>query len=122
MTGYPPHVEASSSTGSGGNAWRAFAVLVFLILLVGAAIMIIAMVDLSGTSLCRDATSGECLDESPVQKTLSLIVGFAAGGVGVLAAVFAIAFTFTGRRGGLVVALAVAAIALSGVGILIGHL
>jgi hypothetical protein len=121
---------SSSSAGSGGNAWRAFAVLVFLILLLGAAIMIIAMTDIAGTPTCDAVNSGQatlpadgqCYDGSSVQKTFSLIVGYAGGAAGVLAALVAIAFTFTGRRGRLVVALTIAAIALSGIGILIGSL
>lgn len=121
---------SSTPAGGGGGVWRAFAVLVFLVLLLGAAIMIIAMTDIAGTPTCDAVTSGQatlpadgqCYDGSSVQKTLSLIVGYAGGAVGVLAALVAIAFTFTGRRGGLVVALTVAAIALSGVGILIGSL
>jgi hypothetical protein len=120
---------ASTPVEKSSGAWRALSVVVFLLLLLGAAIMILAASDISGTPTCDDVLSGlatpsdgECFDGSSTQKTLSVAFGFLAGGVGAIAALLAIAFTFTGRRGGLVVIGAIAAIVLAGVSIGVGSL
>lgn len=120
---------ASTPAEGGGGAWRAVGVIVFVVLLLGAAIMIIAATDISGTPTCDDVTAGlaapsdgECFDGSSTQKVLSVGFGYLAGGIGALTALLAIAFTFTGRRGGLVVIGAVAAIVCAGISIGVGSL
>jgi hypothetical protein len=121
---------ASTPAERGGGASRALAVVLFLILLLGAAIMIIAAADIAGTTLCSDVTlqdarldpNGECFDGSSIQKVVSVALGFASGAVGVIAALLAIAYTFTGRRGRLVVIGTVAAVVLAGASILVGSL
>lgn len=119
---------ASAPAENGGNAWRALAVILFILLLVGCFIMIAASTDIAGTTLCRDVTrqfvqqhpNGSCFDGSQVQKVLSVGFGYASGAVGAIAALLAIAFTITGRRGRLVAALAVTALVLAGASILVG--
>jgi hypothetical protein len=118
---------ASSPAEKSGNATRALAVVVFVLLLAGSAIVIAAMVDIAGTPTCHDVRAGlaapadnSCFDGSSAQKTIGVILGFAGGAVGVLAMVAALAYTFTGRRGRLVVILTAAAIVLAGLSILIG--
>ena len=78
---------ASTPAEKGGGAPRALAVLLFLLLLLGAAIMIIAMVDIAGTPTCHDVraglaapSDGECFDGSSAQKTIGVVLGFAGGG------------------------------------------
>jgi len=124
-------VESASTPAEGGSAaLRALAVILFLLLLTGGAIMIIAATDIAGTSLCSDITradvlrnpNGDCFDGSSVQKVLSVGIGYAGGAVAVIAALMALAYTITARRGRLVVILAVLAIVLSGLSILVGNL
>lgn len=119
---------ASAPAERGGNTWRALAVILFVLLLVGCFIMIAASTDIAGTTLCRDVTAqfvqqhpnGSCFDGSQAQKVLSVAFGYASGAVGAIAALLAIAFTITGRRGRLVAILTVAALVLAGISILVG--
>jgi hypothetical protein len=118
---------SSAPTESGGNSWRALAVILAILLLVGSFIIIAAMVDIAGTPTCHDVRLGlaapsgnSCFDGSSFQKTIAVILGFAGGGVAVIAMISAIAFTITSRRGRLVAVLAVAALALTGISILVG--
>lgn len=120
---------ASTPDERGSGAWRAVAVLVFLLLLLGAAIMIIAAADISGTPTCDDVdaglaspSDGECFDGSSLQKTLSVGFGFLAGGIGAISALLAIAFTFTGRRGMLVAIGSIATIVCAGISIGVGSI
>jgi len=121
---------ASAPAEKGGNTWRALAVILFILLLVGCFIMIAAATDIAGTTLCRDVTTqfvqqhpnGSCFDGSQLQKVLSVGFGYASGAVGAIAALLAIGFTITGRRGRLVAVLAVAAVVLAGLSILVGSI
>jgi hypothetical protein len=121
---------ASAPEHKSNTAMRALAVLLALLLLLGGAIMIIAMADIAGTTLCSDVSlqfaaenpGGECFDGSSLQKTIGVILGFAGGGIGVVAALMALAYTFTGGRGRLVLVLAGLAIVLSGISIGVGSL
>jgi hypothetical protein len=121
---------AATPEEKGNGALRALAVVLALVLLLGAAIMIIAMADISGTPTCEDIEAdraavpadGECYDGSSAQKTIAVILGFAGGGLGAIAALAAFAFTFTGRRGRLVLVLTGLAIVLSGISIGIGSI
>jgi hypothetical protein len=119
---------ASAPAEKGGNTWRALAVILFILLLVGCFIMIAAATDIAGTTLCRDVTAqlvaqhpnGSCFDGSQLQKVLSVGFGYASGAVGAIAGLLALAFAITGRRGRLVAVLTVAALVLAGVSILVG--
>jgi hypothetical protein len=120
---------ASTPAAGGGGASRAVAVVAFLVLLLGAAIMIVASTDIAGTPTCHDVSAGlaspsdgECFDGSSTQKALSVAFGYLAGGIGAITALLAIAFTFTGRRGLLVIIGAVAAIVLAGISIGVGSI
>jgi len=121
---------ASAPAEQGGNTWRALAVVLFILLVVGCFIMIAAATDIAGTTLCRDVTAqfvnqhpnGSCFDGSQVQKVLSVGFGYASGAVGAIAALLAIAFTITGRRGRLLAVLTVAALVLAGISILVGSI
>src|SRR3954454_4867000 len=119
---------ASAPAEKGGNTWRALAVILFILLLVGCFIMIAAATDIAGTTLCRDVTAqfvqqhpnGSRFDGSQMQKVLSGRFGYASGAVGAIAALLAIVCAITGRRGRLVAVLAVAAVVLAGIIILVG--
>jgi hypothetical protein len=119
---------ASAPAEKGGNSWRALSVILFILLLVGCFIMVAAATDIAGTTRCDDVTAqfvaqhpnGSCFDGSQVQKVLSVGFGYASGAAGAIAALLAIAFALTGRRGRLVAILAVAAVVLAGISILVG--
>ena len=121
-------MEASTPADGGSNTWRALAVILFILLLVGCFIMIAAATDIAGTTLCSNVTAqfvqqhpnGSCFDGSQIQKVLSVGFGYASGAVGAIAALLALVFTITGRRGRLVAVLAVAAVVLAGISILVG--
>lgn len=109
------------------GAWRALAVLLFAVLAFGCAVIIVSMVDISRTPTCHevrvnDATphDGQCFSGSSLQKTISLALGFPSGLIAGVAGVLAVLFAITGRRGGLALALAVAAILLGALSILVG--
>ena len=112
--------------------WRPLAALLALVLAFAAVAMALAMVDIGGTPRCDDpaalaeeiaetgATEVECFDGSETQKALSVVLGSASGLLAALAALAALVFALTGRRGSLMIRLTAAAIVLGGLGILVG--
>jgi hypothetical protein len=121
---------AAAPEQKSNGALRALAVVLALVLILGAAIMIIAMADISGTPTCEHVEANpadlpadrECFDGSSVQKVIAVILGFAGGGIGAIVALTAFAFTFTGRRGRLVLVLTGLAVVLSGISIGVGSI
>lgn len=114
---------------------RALGVLLALVLAFGAAVMIVAMVDINNTPRCDDPAAIaayhrshpfdrtiSCFDGSQAKKDVVMVLGFAGGGVGAIAAVLSLAFTVTGRNGRRVLAATALAIILSGLAILIGSI
>jgi hypothetical protein len=104
---------------------RALGVIFALVLAFAAAVMILVAIDIGDTPTCEDVLSGEafaieCFDGSSGQKTISVLLAWASGIVGAIAAFLALAFAITGRRGRLLVQVAGAAIVLGGLSILIG--
>jgi hypothetical protein len=107
-------------------------VVLALVLGFGAAVMIAVAVDIGDTAPCDDRQavleSGqldeqgryECFDGSSGQKTASLVLMWPGGVAGAVAALAALAFAIRGRGGSLVARLTAAAVALSGLGILVG--
>ena len=127
--GQGPYLAASPPKAGGG--WRALAVLLAIILAFGAAVIIAVMVDLGSQPRCDDTaalvkkaatTSGKvtCFDVSSTQRVITLGLGWIGGVLGGLAALLALAFAITGRRGRLLVQVTAAAIIFSGLSILIG--
>lgn len=113
---------------------RALAVLLALALAFGAAVMILVAIDIGDTATCDeffdDVASGalvpdlddECFDGSSAQKAVSVALAWASGIVGGLAVILALLFAATGRRGGLLVRVAGAAVVLGGLSIGIGNI
>lgn len=106
------------------------AIVLFLALAFACAVMVIAMSDIGSTPTCRDVLSGkaslpsdnECFDGSSAQKTASLVLGWPSGVLAGIAALIAIFFAATGRRGRLLVTVTGAAIVLGAASILIGSI
>ena len=120
---------SSGGQGTGEAVWRALAVLLFLVLAFGCAILIVSMVDIGETPTCHDVrfngaspNDGQCFSGSSLQKTISLVLGYPSGVIAGVAALLALGFAITGRRGRLTVALTALAVCLGALGILIGSL
>ena len=113
---------------------RALGVLLALFLAFGAAVMIIAMADINTTPRCDDRAAivkkalqnpgqkVDCFDGGSAKKAVVLGLGFLGGGIAAIAAVLALVFTVTGRRGRLLLQITALAIVLSGLSILVGSL
>jgi hypothetical protein len=108
-------------------------VVLAIVLAFAAAIMIAVMADLGGRPRCDDTAAVvkaaaehngrvKCFDVTATQRTITLVLGWVGGVLGGIAALLALAFAITGRRGRLVLQLTAAAIVLSGLSILIGSI
>lgn len=123
-----PATPPADDKASGGM--RTLAVLFILVLAFAAAVMIMVGVEIGDTPTCDAITAGEepipadgeCFDGASGQKSISVAFAYASGVVGAIAALLGLAFAITGRRGRLLVRLAVAAIVLGGLSILIGSI
>ncbi len=93
----------------------------------GCAVMVVAMSDIGGTPTCQEMSSGsarassdgDCYSISSLQKTITLGLGWWGGATAGLAALAALGFAITGRRGRLALWLAGLAVVLGGLSILI---
>ncbi len=123
-----PGTDEERTTGP----WRALGVVLALALAFASAVMIIAMADIGDTPRCDDeaaiqrevqesnAETVECFDGSQSQKTASLGLGWPSGVIAGLAALLALYFAATGRRGRLLFQLTAVAILLGALSLLIG--
>jgi hypothetical protein len=115
-----------------GPGLRILALVFALVLAFLAAVMIAVAVDIGDTPTCDDAQQillaggtiegNECFDGSSGAKSASVILAWGSGILGAIAALAGLAFVIMGRRGRLVVQLAVGAIVLGVLSILIGSL
>jgi hypothetical protein len=126
----PPTTTTTADDGKAGAGWRVLAVVLALALAFACAVMIVAMSDISDTATCDDVRAGialpnedgECFDGSSGKKTASLVLGWPSGVLAGIAALFALYFAATGRRGRLLLQLTGAAIALGALSILVGSI
>jgi hypothetical protein len=124
----PPAGTTDADDGKAGGGWRALGFILFLALAFACAVMAIAMADIGDTPLHKDciaenAQGGHCteyFDGSSAQKTATLVLGWPSAVLAGIAALVALFFVFTGRRGRLLLTLTGAAIALGAISILIG--
>ncbi len=122
----PPAPAAVEDDGKAGGGWRALSVILFLALAFACAVMVIAMADIADTPIeedCFPPPAGDCteyFDGSSAQKTITLVLGWPSGILAGIAALVALYFAATGRRGRLLLQLTGAAIALGAISILIG--
>jgi hypothetical protein len=128
----PPTTPASAplDDGKASGGWRALGLILALVLAFACAVMVIAMADIGSTPTCDDVRSGaaavpsdnECFDGSSGQKIISLVLGWPSGVLAGVAALIALMFTFTGRRGGLLLRITGLAVVLGALSILIGSI
>jgi hypothetical protein len=123
----PPPPDAREDDKAGGG-WRFLGLVLALALAFACAVLVIAMADIGDTPTCEDVLSGEvappsdneCFDGSSGQKTASLVLGWPSGILAGIAALVALYFVFTGRRGRLLLQLTGAAVVLGALSIGIG--
>jgi hypothetical protein len=120
---------SSGGRQRGETAWRAVAVVLFVVLAFGCAVMIVSMVDISRTPTCHNVqfngatpNGGQCFSGSSLQKAVSLVLGFSCGALAAGAGLFALLFSITGRRGRFTAVLAGAAITLGVLSVVIGSI
>lgn len=129
----PPPPPTSSAVGQGSGAsggWRILAVVLALALAFASAVLVVAMSEIGDTPPCEDVRSGEeplpadgeCFDGSEGKKTVALVLGWPSAVLAGVAALLAIFFAATGRRGRLLMMLTGAAIALGGLSIAVGSI
>jgi hypothetical protein len=126
----PPPPPAASGEEKASGGWRALGVVLALALAFACAVMVIAMADIGDTPTCDDVLAGkaalpsdnECFDGSSTQKTISLILGWPSGVLAGIAALFALYFAATGRRGRTLLQLVAVAIVLGALSIGIGSI
>lgn len=128
----PPTTPASAplDDGKAGGGWRALGFILAIVLAFACAVMVIAMADIGSTPTCDDVRSGaaalpsdnQCFDGSSAQKVASLVLGWPSGVLAGVAALLALMFTFTGRRGGLLLRITGLAVVLGALSILIGSI
>jgi hypothetical protein len=124
----PPPPPATPEEEKAGGGWRVLGVVLALALAFACAVMVIAMADIGDTPTCDDVLSGEaelpsdneCFDGSSGQKTASLIFGWPSGVLAGIAALFALYFAATGRRGRTLLQLVGVAVVLGALSIGIG--
>ncbi len=125
-----PTAPAQATSEKAGGGMRTLGVVLVLVLAFAAAVMFVVGADISDTRTCDEARENpsatlfleECFDGSSAQKSISVPLAFASGAVGALAALLALAFVVTGRRGQLALRVAAAAIALGALSIGIGSI
>ena len=128
--GQEPYLAASPPKAGGG--WRALAVLLAIILAFGAAVIIAVMADLGDRPRCDDIAAllqakpnangkVECFDVGSTQRVVSLGLGWIGGVLAGLAALLALAFAITGRRGRLLLQVTAAALIFVGLSLLVAQ-
>ena len=98
-----------------GAGARILALIIGIALLFGAAVMALVVINPDDIPLCSEraaaVAAGECFDISETQNTISTILAIPAGILAALAGLLGFYVAFTGRRGGLMMRLAGAAVA-----------
>jgi hypothetical protein len=124
--GPPPPAAPGPEEERASAGWRILGVLLALALAFASAVMIVAMIDISGTPVfddCITPPEGDCteyFDGSSGQKTISVILGFVSGGLAGIGALLALYFAGTGRSGRLMLQITGAAIAFGAASLVIG--
>jgi hypothetical protein len=121
-----PPVTSAPEEEKAGAGWRILGILLALALAFASAVMIVAMIDISGTPVfddCITPPEGDCteyFDGSSGQKVISVILGFVSGALAGVGALLALYFAATGRSGRLMLQITGAAIAFGAASIVIG--
>ncbi len=117
---------APVSEGPGGSAsvgWRVASGLLILLLAFVVLVFMVIVINPDDIPRCDDGRSseGECFDVTETQRTLQIVVSIVGSVVGALAALAALYFTVTGRRGRLVLQLTGATFAVGLLLVIVGR-
>jgi hypothetical protein len=121
----PARTESDDDKASG--LWRALGVVLGLALLFAGAVMIAVAVDLGDTPIGIAACQAEpgCteyFDGTSTERTIQVVLAAISGALAGIAALVAFVFAATGRRGGLLLRLTGAAIAVGVLAIIFGQI
>jgi hypothetical protein len=124
----PPTPPTTADDDKAGAGWRILALVLALALAFACAVMIVVATDIADTATCDDVRAGvalpnednECYDGSSTAKTIQVVLAWPSGVLAGIAALVALFFTATGRRGRLLLQLTAAAIVLGALSILVG--
>jgi hypothetical protein len=128
----PPPGSTPTDEDQASGGWRALGVVLALALAFACAVMVIAMADIGDSPRCDDRAAIEaealenpgeeieCFDGSSAQKVATLVLGWPSGILAGIAALVALYFAATGRRGRLLLQLTAVAIVLGVLSILVG--
>jgi uncharacterized RDD family membrane protein YckC len=99
-----------------GAGMRILALIIGLLLLFGAAVMALVVINPDDIPLCSETAkafeAGECFDVSETQNTVSTILAVPAGILAAIAGLLGFYVAFTGRRGDLMMRIGGAAVVL----------
>lgn len=117
----PPPTDSDRLSGP----LRALAIVGAIVMAFAAAVVIAVMVDLGSSPICDDVRgplgpTEDCYDISSTAKPISLVLGWAGGVLGVVAALALLRVTFTGRGGRLALQLVGGAVVLAALSLIIG--
>jgi NhaP-type Na+/H+ or K+/H+ antiporter len=123
----PPPTTGTAADDKAGGGWRALAVVLALVLAFGAAVMIVVPLNPDDTPRCEQIASGEfpggeCFDMTKTQQTIQNVFAWPAGIIGAAAALLALYFAATGRRGQLLLRLTGVAVVLGVGAFVVGQL
>ncbi len=123
----PPPPAAVADEDKAGGAWRALAVVLAIALLFAGAVMVAVGIDIAGTPIglaaCQaDPECDEYFDGSSAERGIQVVLLCLSGALAGIAAIVALMFAVTGRRGALLLRLTGAAIAVGVIAILFGSI
>jgi hypothetical protein len=121
----PPAPAAETGEPKATIGWRLLAVLFAIALGFAAAVMILIGLNPDDTPRCDQVAlalqAGECFDVTKTQQTIQAVFAWPSGIIGAVAAIVALMFAATGRRGALMMRLAGAAIILGVIAVVVGQ-
>lgn len=123
----PPPPTGAADTDKASGGMRALGIVLALVLMFGAAVMIVAAGEISDTPTAEEVTSGDeplpsdgkVFDGSEGKRSVTTALGYASGIVGAIAVILGFAFAITGRRGRLFAQAAVVAVLLAVIALII---
>lgn len=124
----PPPVGAMPTVATGRDqrasvGWRLASAALFLVLAFIVLVLVVIVINPDDVPRCEDGVSaeGECFDVTETERTLQIVVSIVGAVVGTAAALAALYFAITGRRGRLVLQLAGATFAVALLLVIVGR-
>jgi hypothetical protein len=124
----PPPPATDRVEDKPGVVWRVLGFVLFIVLAFACAVLAVVMVDLAAGPLCKDVAFTplgpveDCYDVSSAGRIASEIFGWPATILAGFGALLALAFTFTGRRGQLLLRVTGATVVLGAITLLVDQI